>query len=207
MLKLKQVAITGGLAAGKSTALKIFQELGAYTVSADQIVHQLLSQQTDIIQKVLSLLGKGILTNGSIDRNKVALIVFNSEAMLKKLTQILHPVVLEKIAQEKRKAETLSFSLFMAEIPLLFEIGQDSSYDETIAILCSERKALERFQKKTGKSQEDFYKISKLQLSPEEKARRATHVIHNNSSEEDLRTECTKLYSKLTEGTGQALSF
>ena len=78
MLKLKKIAITGSLATGKSSLCSIFQELGAYVVSADQIVHQLLSLNTTYAKQVTRLLGDEIVVHNSIDRKKVAYIVFQS---------------------------------------------------------------------------------------------------------------------------------
>ena len=76
MLTLKKIAVTGGIASGKSTLCHIFQNLGACVVSADQITHQLLSTHQPLIQQVISLLGEDILENGQIDRKRVSRIVF-----------------------------------------------------------------------------------------------------------------------------------
>ena len=77
MLRLRKVAVTGGLSCGKSSVCRIFKELGAYVVSADEIVHRLLSTKTNLGQQVISLLGKEIITNGKINRSTIAKKVFN----------------------------------------------------------------------------------------------------------------------------------
>ena len=76
MLKLKKIAVTGGLAAGKTTVCQLFKELGAYVVSADEIVHQMLSPDTVVGQQVVSLLGSDIVSGLGIDRKKIAAKVF-----------------------------------------------------------------------------------------------------------------------------------
>ena len=82
MLTLKRVAVTGGLSSGKSSVCFFFKELGAYVVNADDIVHTLLSTDTQLINKVKLLFGENVIVDGKIDRSKVAKIVFQLEGIL-----------------------------------------------------------------------------------------------------------------------------
>ena len=82
MLKIKKVAVTGGLAAGKTTVCQLFKELGACVVSADEIVHQLLSPGTAVGQQVVSLLGSDIISDQGLDRKKIAAKVFSQPDLL-----------------------------------------------------------------------------------------------------------------------------
>src|SRR5262245_55950333 len=97
MLILKKVAVTGGLSCGKSSVCRIFKELGAYVVSADDIVHQLLTPQTKPGQQVIELMGSDIVVDQHIDRSKIAKKVFGNLKLLKSLEQILHPAVRHEI--------------------------------------------------------------------------------------------------------------
>ena len=100
MLTLRRVGITGGLACGKTAVRKVFEELGAYVVDADEIVHKLLSPNTSIGKQVTDLLGKDILTDGQIDRGKIARKVFNDQLLLQALEKIIHPAVMLEIERQ-----------------------------------------------------------------------------------------------------------
>ena len=105
--------MTGGLASGKSTVCRILKELGAYTVDADTIVHQLLSPKNAVGSKVIQLLGTNIITEDQIDRTKVANIVFKQPKLLTALEKILHPEVQKAIDRE--------YDQIMSEVPLFVE--------------------------------------------------------------------------------------
>ncbi len=90
MLKLEKVAITGGLSCGKSSVCRYFKELGAYVISADEIVHQLLIPTNELGQEVIALLGKDIAVNGTIDRSMIAKKVFENKTLLLSLEKLIH---------------------------------------------------------------------------------------------------------------------
>jgi len=192
------MAITGGLSCGKSTVCRILKELGAYVVSADEIVHQLLSSNIDVAKKVVDLLGDEILVDHKIDRSEVARIVFRDERLLKKLEEIIHPATYEEIEKIYRKQQESSHkSLFVAEIPLLFETGAQSSYDVTVAIVAKPDLCLKRFIESTGKSEMEFENRISKQLNQRDKAERADYVIMNNSTLADLEQITKELYTEI----------
>lgn len=193
MLKL---AVTGGIASGKSAVCQIFQNLGAYCVSLDLVVHQLLSSDNDLIQNVVSLLGEEILSEGVIDRKKVAQHVFTSPVLLEKLEKLIHPRV--QVEMEKRLTQAKGYTLFVVEIPLLFETGMESWFDKTIAVVADETECLTRFCKSGEYKKEDYFQRMKRQLLPAEKAKRANFIINNNGSLHDLTSQVSALYYQLT---------
>lgn len=194
MLNLRKIAVTGGLSSGKSTVCRILKQLGAYTVSADAIVHRLLSSsKTPIGKQIVDLLGPDVVTKGHFNRALIASKVFTDSALLSSLESILHPAVNAEIDMEFHRALIKQAPLFVAEIPLLFETGGKVKYDFTISVLSQQDLCLQRFCQSTGYSQEEFFKRSSRQLSPEEKAKRADFVILNNSTYEDL-LEQTKYF-------------
>lgn len=201
MLKLKKVAVTGGLSCGKSSVCRLFKELGAYVVNADEIVHQLLSPEAPIGQQVIKLIGPDIVVNRQIDRSKIAKKVFNDPKLLRSLEEILHPAVTDEIKKQYQQAQTQgSASLFVVEIPLLFEtdLGQfNGQYDATIAVIADPAVCRRRFQESTRYDKDEFNKRMARQLSPEEKARRADFVIRNDGSFEDLRQAVIATYNIL----------
>ncbi len=185
-----KVAVTGGLACGKSSVCQFFEELGAYVVSADKIVQELLGKD-EVASQVADLLGEEVIREGRLDRQKVAEIVFNQPDILEELEKILHPAVFEGIESHMARAE--GHPLFVAEIPLLFETGAETMFDKTVAVICSRDQSITRLG-----DEAKFKRRSKRQLSPEEKARRADIVIDNNGSLAELKKEVATTYEELT---------
>lgn len=197
MLKLKKVAITGGIASGKSAVCKVFQDLGALVVNADSIVHELLLSDTDLSQQIVRLLGRQVLENGKLSRRLIADKVFKDPEILYALEKLLHPAVLHRIEEICQKAEREgSHRLFVVENPLLYEIGQQDAYDAIVAVLADEKKCKERFSL-AGHSCEEYERRMKRQWHPEQKAHCANYVIYNNGSLEDLRCEVKKIHEEL----------
>lgn len=197
MLILKKIAITGGLSSGKSSVCRFFKELGAYVVSADEIVHQLLSSETDIARQVTTLLGDDIAVDGQIDRSRIAGKVFRNAELLQGLERILHPAVREKTLEHYRKAVAEGASLFIAEIPLLFETGGEEDYDYTISVIADPELSVNRFHAFTGLGKEEYQRRMARQLSPQEKCTKADFVIHNNGSLADLKQAVVDIYHQI----------
>lgn len=193
MLKLKKIAITGGIASGKSTVCRFFQELGAYVVNADAIAHQLLCPDTDLGQQIVREFGHEIIVNGQISRKMLADRTFKNPEKLERLEGLLHPAVRQKIEELYEAAcnEGLHSS-FVVEVPLLFEVGSEANYDVVIAVLSSEVHAKLRFEQ-AGFQKTEYDLRMKRQLKPETKAAKAHFIISNNGSLEELRNEVIKL--------------
>lgn len=197
MLKLRRVAVTGGISCGKSLFCRYLKEFGAYVVSADKIVHQILSPDTGPGKQVIELLGPSIVVNGHIDRGLVAKKVFDNPILLQSLEKILHPAVRKQIDDEYRQASAKGgFTLFVAEVPLLFEAGMEKDFDAVVAVVADEETCIERFKESTGYDAEEYRRRTKRQLSPKAKAERAAIIIYNNSTMEHLRAEAKNLTLK-----------
>lgn len=208
---MRKVAVTGGLSSGKSSVCQIFKELGAYTVSADEVVHRLLVPNTDIGERVIALFGPEILIKESlgedkIDRSKIARKAFQQPTLLYSLEQLLHPAVQEDIEKQYQLVcNNPSFSLFVAEIPLLFEVGAEKFYDATIAVLADQKHCVQRFQK-NGHSQKEYKQRMTRQLDPKEKAKRADYLIYNDGSLDEMKNSVAIIYAKL-EPQDRSLNF
>jgi dephospho-CoA kinase len=192
MLRLKKIAITGGVASGKSSVCRFFKELGAYVVNADAIVHELLKPDTDLGQQLIRQFGLSIINNGQISRKVIADQVFKDPKQLQKLEELLHPAVLRKIEELYTVACKGEFSAFVVEIPLLYEIGAEDFYDIVVAVLADEAQAKRRFEQ-AGFQETEYDLRMKRQLEPKQKAAKAHYTIYNNGSIEELRHEVVKL--------------
>lgn len=176
---MRKIAVTGGLGSGKTSVCQILKSLGAYVISADEIVHQLLSPDSIIGQRVLRLLGPEILDGPRLDRKRIAEKVFSHAELLKALEEILHPAVREAMEKEYREASQKSYRLFVAEIPLLYEVAAHTLFDRVIAVVATPEICRKRSQ--------EYDKRMARQMSQEEKAAKADYVIENNGTLEELK--------------------
>jgi dephospho-CoA kinase len=192
---LKKIAVTGGIASGKTTVCRMFEEMGAAVCFADRVVHELLLEPK-LVEILCREFGEQIVQNGQIDRKVLGKLVFKDSKKLKRLEELLHPIVLESMEQKYAKAEGL---FFIAEIPLLYEIGADERFDAVVAVVADEKIAKQRFMAK-GFSEEEFNDRSRRQLSAEKKAKRAHFVITNHGTLEQLREKVLQLKDELLKG-------
>ena len=198
MLTLRKVAVTGGLAAGKTTVCQFFKELGAYVVSADEIVHQLLSPETAVGQQVIRLLGSDIISDNTLNRKKIAAKVFSQPKLLQNLEELIHPAVFDEIDKRYQHAQQQSSSLFIAEIPLLYESEREGKFDFVITVLASEELCRRRFMSQSQRPSDEFDKRMLRQIDPKKKAAKAHFTLFNEGDVEQLKAQVTMLYTQLT---------
>lgn len=195
---MKKVAVTGGLASGKSSVCQILKSCGAYVVSADEIVHRLLSPETEIGKKVILKFGPEILINQKIDRKKVADKTFSDPERLQYLEKLLHPAVLNEIEERYQNTRNdARYALFVAEIPLLYESESHKAFDYVIAVVAGEEFSRSRFEKSTGYLTDEYERRMRRQLPIHEKAARADFVIKNNGSMEDLKKNVKQVFGSI----------
>jgi dephospho-CoA kinase len=130
------VAITGGIGAGKSEALRAFARHGAATVSSDEIVHHLL-RRPEVRDAVVARMGNGIVApDGEIDRGALATVVFNDREALAWLEATLHPLVAAEYLQwrDQLAALTDAPAVCATEVPLLYETGGEARFDKVVVI-------------------------------------------------------------------------
>jgi dephospho-CoA kinase len=130
------VAITGGIGAGKSEALKAFARNGAATVSSDEIVHHLL-RRPEVRDAVVSRMGHGIVSPaGEFDRGALATVVFNDREALAWLEELLHPLVAAEYLEWREQLAELPDAphVSVTEVPLLYETGGDARFDKVVVI-------------------------------------------------------------------------
>ena len=188
------VAVTGPFASGKSTFVRILGELGAETVSADEIVHDLLAESKETITRVVDRFGEEVLKESGVDRRVLGRKVFGNPEALQDLEDILHPLVRR---ETRRRIENTGADLFVAEIPLLFEGGRSGSFDYTVAVTVPEERrrvwAAER-----GVDETALRAIEARQLGQEEKARRADVVVQNDGDLDKLREQAEELRERIS---------
>jgi len=189
------IGLTGGMGAGKSTALRALERLGAAVQSTDAVVHELY-EGTRLRDAVVARWGAEVAPNGKVDRAAVAERAFADEGERAWLEGTIWPLVGERIAVwlEQARAMRPAPRATVIEVPLLFEAGMEGMYDATIAVVASEEL---RAQRAAGRGHALADARAARQLSQEEKARRATYVVRNDGSEEDLERELSGVLDKL----------
>ena len=195
------MAVTGPLACGKSTFVRMLGEMGADTVSADGIVHDLLARDPETISKVVERFGEDVRGETGIDRRALARAVFGDERALQDLEDILHPLVHE---ETDRRVAASEADLFVAEIPLLFEGGRSGQFDYTLAVTAPEERRL-AWAAERGMGEEQVRAIEARQLPQEEKARRADLVVQNDGNLDTLSGRAREFFEMVTtevEGPG-----
>ena len=188
------IAVTGPLASGKSTFVEALGDLGAETVSADEIVHDLLAGDRETIDAVVRRFGEGVRAQeGGIDRKALGREVFGDAEALRDLEELLHPLVRE---ETERRAAASEADLFAVEIPLLFEGGRVDQYDLTVAVTTpAERR--QAWAEERGMGEEQRRAIEDRQLSDEEKAWRADVVVENDGDLDKLREQARGLVERV----------
>jgi dephospho-CoA kinase len=187
-----KIGLTGGIAAGKSEALKAFARLGAATLSSDAVVHELLESES-LRERLADRWGPEVIADGGIDRAKIGEIVFADPEQLSWLEQQIHPLVQERTANWlfALPADT---EFAVVEVPLLFEAGSDKVFDTTVAVVSGDEVRRERAAAR-GHALVDEREAR--QLTQTEKAERAEHVVENDGSVEDLQRALSALLEKL----------
>lgn len=189
------IGLTGGMGAGKSTALAALRRLGAEVLSSDEVVHRLYEEPA-VVDAVVARLGAAVAPEGKIDRGAVAEAVFADPAQREWLEGLIWPLVGERIAAwiERVRQQSPPPRAAVLEVPLLFESGLDRGYDATIAVVADEQTIARRTADRglVGVSQRNS-----RQLSQQEKAERASFVVHNDGDLEELERELSGVLDNL----------
>ena len=192
-----KVGLTGGIGAGKSTVADMFSKLGAVVIRSDELARQVIEPNTPGFQKVLSRFGNQILQeNGSIDRQKLAQIVFNDQNSLKDLEEIIHPLVRNK-TNELINSQTQE-TIVVNEVPLLLEKKMEKMFDFLVVVISSEKNRINRLQKR-GISEPEAKKRMSLQVSDEVRKSSADFLITNDGNIDQLEADVAKVWQALLE--------
>ena len=193
MIKL---AITGNIASGKSLVESLLHEQGIITIDTDKIVHELLSQDKNIIEKVNNIFNTDVKDiEGKIDRKKVGDIVFNDKKKLEQLEKILHPEVkkiVNKLFQEHEKERIIAVS-----VPQLYETGWEVYFDYVLLIIADDKIRIERLLKRNNLTKEAVQKRLAVQISQGEKIKKADFVIDNSGNIENTRLQLKQILEEL----------
>lgn len=176
-VKLLKIAVTGAISAGKTTVCSFFKKKKALVIKCDKITHRLLSTDSKVAKKIVQLLGKDVIKKNILNKKKIAKKVFNDEEKLKKLENILHPLIKKEIKRMYEKArKEHRYLFFVVEIPLLFEMSFQNFFDKIILITAKKELRKKRYKKK------DFEQREKRFMKTSQKIKNSDFIIKNNQN-------------------------
>lgn len=190
----KIIGLTGGIASGKSTVSNILLGKGFKIIDADKVARSIMNVDMPAYIELVNLFGESILKNDkSIDRKALGDKVFSQESLLKKLNQITHPKIYEEIAKEV-SLNCKNHKAIFIDLPLLFEelvsINKHNIYfDEIWLVYVDKEQQLERLMKRNNLGKDTALKRIELQISMEEKKKKASRIIDNRRSLRDLKQQ------------------
>jgi dephospho-CoA kinase len=190
------VGLTGGIGSGKSTALAALGDLGAATLSADAVVHELLGSE-ELRDAIAERFGPDVLdVEGAIDRSAVASRVFGQADDRAWLEGLLWPRVGARVMEWRAEVDASEPSppVAVVEVPLLFESGMDSVFDTTIAVVADEPLRAERA---NARGHTAVAERAARQLTQQEKADRAGYVVRNDGTREELKAELSHVLATI----------
>lgn len=199
---MTRVGLTGNVAAGKSTVVRVWQALGAVVIDADLLARRAVEPGTDAHERIVSTWGSSILdARGGIDRPALRQIVFADPRERAHLEAIVHPAVAALRETEFALAVESGANPVVFDIPLLFETGMADEFDVVVLVDALEELRLARLVEERGLDPEEARRIIASQMPAELKRARADVVIENSGSLEALQRRSREVWSDLVAGT------
>ena len=188
------IALTGGIATGKSTVASLLALNGMRVIDADTISHEILDASVDWVEKTF---GQEYIEGTRVDRAKLGSYIFSHPEAKKILESFLHPKIKAEIEKRSEKQDSFKFP-YLIDIPLFFE---NSNYDikESVVVYTPADIQLERFMKRNGYSKEESLKRIASQMPIDEKKSKATWIIDNSKNLKHLQNEVEQFVQKIKE--------
>ena len=195
------VGLTGSVGTGKSTVTNFFGELGAYIIDWDELARDVIRPNLRAWREIVEYFGKDFLNEDlTVNRQKLAEMVFSDKEKVAKLNQIVHPEVFKEDERITNEIKSLDRdALVIKDIPLLLELTRPIFVDKIVVVSASEQTQLRRLEEK-GMSREDARSRIKSQLPLKEKIKSADFVINNDGPLEETKKQVEEIYSLLRKG-------
>ena len=188
------VGLTGSFGSGKSTAARMFGELGACVVDADRLAHEALEPSSPVFATLRKEFSDAFSADGtSVHRKKLAILIFNDAARRRRLEAIIHPYVFRRMEEEIEKAAA---PMVVLDVPLLFETGCYAQCAKTVYVDAGPPVIARRLKKK-GFSQAEIDQRNAAQMTSREKKEKADFTICNNETLEKTREDVRRIFHRL----------
>ena len=192
------LGLTGGIASGKSTADEFFKKKKIPIIDSDLIAHRIMEIGQNGYKAVVDYFGTDILNDDqTINRRKLGGIVFNDKAKLKKLNELTHPLVHQEIKQQMAQYRANQEKLVVIDVPLLFESGFESLCNGVLVISITPELQIERLMKRNAFTKKEAIARISNQMPLSEKEKRATYVVANTGTIDDLEKKLSDLLQEI----------
>jgi len=179
--------LTGGICSGKSLALHSFKKLGFLTIDCDQLAREVVRPGQPAYKKIIRLFGREVLlSNRTLNRKKLAGIIFQNAVKRKKLEKFIHPEVLKKMNQHIQNSRA---RFIIVDVPLLFEAGWQKYFDLSILVWCSPSAQLNRLMKRDHLSGQEARFRLRSQMPMDKKRKCADFVLKNQGTTSQLKKQ------------------
>ncbi len=194
------IAVTGGIASGKSLVLNTFMNLGAFVIDCDLLSREAVIPGTKAWWKIVDVFGKDILRNDlEIYRKKLGGIVFNDSRKRKILEQIIHPEVRRKCTERIEAIKKMApNAIVVIDVPLLIETGVQKELDTVILVYANADTQIRRLMERDGITKAEAWRMVELQIPLAEKRRFADYIINNDGTREETETQVRKLFESFS---------
>lgn len=195
-MKGRVIGLTGGIACGKTNLSNALRAHGVRVIDADEISRALTAEGGAALPAIRAAFGDEVFSGGALDRRALGQMVFGDEEKLRRLNDILHPMIFEAMRREMEAAQGEHVVL---DVPLLYETGLDAWCDEVWCAWTPQKDQLRRLMKRDGLTRKEALRRIRTQLSPREKARRAKQVIRTDGSKETSASIVLSLWQQIEE--------
>jgi dephospho-CoA kinase len=200
-----RVALTGNIASGKSTVARIWAGLGATLVDADELARRVVAPGTPGLEAVVERFGPGVLSaDGTLDRAALRGVVFGDDAARRDLERILHPAIGRLRDGEDERLEGAGAAIVVHVIPLLFEVGLEAEFDDVVLVDAPEEVRLRRLVELRGLPEAEARHMIAAQMPASSKRGRATLIVDNAGSREELERDARSAWRELERRAGSS---
>lgn len=191
-----RIGLTGNIASGKSTVVRVWRELGATIIDADVLARRAVEPGSPALRQIAETFGPSVLdANGALDRAAMRTLVFNDPEKRKQLEAIVHPEVLRLREEEEAELIAQGTRILVHDIPLLFEAHLADQFDVIVFIDAAEPERFRRLTELRGLDPDEARRMMAAQMPPEQKRPLAHIVIRNDGSLEDLAAEASEVWT------------
>ncbi len=194
---MKIIGITGNIGSGKSSVARLLEEKGAIVIDADKVGHEIYAPGTEGWRELVANFGAGILSSdGTVDRKKLAGMVFDNPEAVARLNRILHPLIRKEIEKRIQSLRQKGVKIAVIEATLLIEAGWRDMVDELWLVTAPAETSIKRL-KARGLSESEALARLAAQPPPEKKAPFATLILSNEGTLEELKAKVDRLWSRI----------
>ncbi|MBL7995923.1 dephospho-CoA kinase [bacterium] len=189
------IGLTGGIGCGKTEVAKIFQQLGAKIIDADEIGKTVVETQPEVLQEIAMAFGQQFVnSDGTLKRKELGAFVFADEEKKRQLNRIVHPHLFNRVRHEIEAAQSAGNEIIVVDAALIYETGIENIFDKVIVVNADLKNRIARIKQRDQLTDDEISHRIASQMPLDEKVRRANIVISNNGSVESLKEVAENIF-------------